>query len=202
MRTRDVIEDLFAGALAGALPTSVVRRGRADLGHVFAAAGFQYGAEVGVWKGGFSESLCARVPGLRLLCVDPYESYPGYEQHKNIPERLAKAHAQARGTLARFDCTFVRLHSVEASRTVADRSLDFVYIDGNHGADYVRADLEAWLPKIRAGGILAGHDFLDMPLKPFVQVKPTVEAFVRERRIDPWYLLVGDKTPSYFWVVT
>jgi cephalosporin hydroxylase len=39
-----------------------------------------------------------------------------------------------------------------------DASLDFVYLDGDHQTDAVVADIDAWKPKIRKGGILAGHD--------------------------------------------
>jgi hypothetical protein len=38
-------------------------------------------------------------------------------------------------------------------------SLDFAFIDGNHRYEHVRADLHAWWPKIRAGGLLSGHDY-------------------------------------------
>ena len=44
---------------------------------------------------------------------------------------------------------------------IADGDLDWVFIDANHNYDYVRADIAAWTPKVRPGGIIAGHDYLD-----------------------------------------
>lgn len=49
--------------------------------------------------------------------------------------------------------------SVLMAREVKDKSLGFVYIDANHSYDGALADLKAWTPKVKAGGIVAGHDF-------------------------------------------
>jgi predicted O-methyltransferase YrrM len=40
-----------------------------------------------------------------------------------------------------------------------DDTLDLVYIDGDHTQEAVRADILAWLPKIRKGGWISGHDW-------------------------------------------
>ena len=55
--------------------------------------------------------------------------------------------------------TPIRLSSVEASKLYKDGSLDFVFIDAMHTYDGVTADITAWMPKIRKGGVLAGHDY-------------------------------------------
>jgi tRNA(Arg) A34 adenosine deaminase TadA len=44
----------------------------------------------------------------------------------------------------------------------AEESLDFIYIDANHKYEFVLQDLKLWFPKLRKGGIFAGHDFLKM----------------------------------------
>jgi len=49
--------------------------------------------------------------------------------------------------------------SVPASGFYPDRFLDAVFIDGDHAYPSVIADIDAWLPKVRPGGILAGHDY-------------------------------------------
>jgi len=38
--------------------------------------------------------------------------------------------------------------------------LDYVYVDARHDYAGVKEDLEAWWPKLRKGGLLAGHDFI------------------------------------------
>ena len=37
--------------------------------------------------------------------------------------------------------------------------IDFVFIDGDHSYDACRADIEAWTPFVKPGGVIAFHDF-------------------------------------------
>ena len=55
--------------------------------------------------------------------------------------------------------TLIRKTSVQAAKQFKNASLDFVFIDGSHDTDSVCADIDAWLPKVKAGGIIAGHDY-------------------------------------------
>lgn len=43
---------------------------------------------------------------------------------------------------------------------------DMVFVDGDHSYEHCKADIEAWLPLIEPGGILAVHDFLKSDLQP------------------------------------
>jgi hypothetical protein len=53
----------------------------------------------------------------------------------------------------------LKKESVPAAANFKDRSVGFVFIDANHDKAHVTADIQAWLPKIAPGGILAGHDY-------------------------------------------
>lgn len=66
----------------------------------------------------------------------------------------------------------VRELSVNAAKLYPDGSLDFVYIDANHCREAVLEDLQVWYPKVRAGGLLCGHDFIDtFENGDFIEVK-------------------------------
>jgi predicted O-methyltransferase YrrM len=61
-------------------------------------------------------------------------------------------------------------------------SLDLVFIDADHGYESMRADLAAWTPKVRPGGVIAGHDFEGDACGQFPGVQQAVcEAFGRPR---------------------
>jgi SAM-dependent methyltransferase len=48
--------------------------------------------------------------------------------------------------------------SVAAADAIENGSYDFVFIDADHSYASVRRDVDAWLPKVKPGGIIAGHD--------------------------------------------
>ncbi len=51
------------------------------------------------------------------------------------------------------------MSSVDAARNFKDSSVGFVFIDADHRYESVSADIKAWMPKVKKGGILAGHDY-------------------------------------------
>lgn len=55
----------------------------------------------------------------------------------------------------------IRKLSMEAVNDFKDNTIDVIYIDGNHGYDSVCNDITEWYPKIKEGGIIAGHDYYE-----------------------------------------
>lgn len=169
--------------------------------------GFTRGAEIGVWKGEYSARFCEADPAIHMTCVDPWLSYKAWQDLRNAwpaekQERvMEEAYALARARLAPLNCRIIRAFSAAAAAEIPDRSLDFVYVDANHVYDAVLEDLTLWTPKIRRGGFLAGHDFRVFPHKPTIHVVAAVRDFTREHAIDPWFILVADRTPSFLWEV-
>jgi len=127
-------------------------KSRIELAYHFATLGFTKGAEVGVFTGYYSEVLCKAMPGLDLTCVDIWGS-----------GKYKRAEDECRARLAPYDVTIIKEYSVDAANKIADASLDFVYIDGAHDYENAKADIKAWAPKVRVGGIIAGDDFYDFP---------------------------------------
>jgi hypothetical protein len=177
-----------------------VKAGRAELSRLCASLGFTSGAEIGVWKGKWSARLCKDNPSLHMLCVDRWATYPEYGDSRNREDALEAAYAEAKSVLSNYRATLVREASVVAAAAVPDGSLDFIYVDANHGEAFVRADLEAWVPKVRPGGIVSGHDYIWRPERPYIQVKSAVDRFVKEHQIRPLFILAGDSIPSFAWV--
>jgi hypothetical protein len=49
--------------------------------------------------------------------------------------------------------------SVTASTFFPDRSIDWVHLDARHDREHLKADIAAWLPKLRVDGWLSGDDY-------------------------------------------
>jgi Methyltransferase domain len=128
-------------------------------------------AEVGVWKGDFSARILEVVRPRTLHLIDPWRFVggEGYEDARyggKLDRGQAEMDALHDAVLERFEEErregIVQVHrtpSVEAAGRFADGDLDFVYVDGDHTYEGVRGDLEAYAPKVRPGGLLAGDDY-------------------------------------------
>jgi hypothetical protein len=81
----------------------------------------------------------------------------------------------------------LRMDSALAAGRFADKSVSFVFIDANHSEESVSRDIAAWLPKVKPGGVLAGHDW------PWKSVQAGVRQHIAEPVIDgsSWIQLVG-----------
>lgn len=205
MTTLQRIADCAGVTVNGHSPI-VSSMSRRQLPALFSSLGYRTGAEIGVWEGAFAEELARGMPTLqRLLCVDPWFAYRRYNERKNNQRRLDIAYAIAQNRLKELPCELLRMTSTAAAQTVPDRSLDWVYVDANHAEAFVREDLAAWAPKVRSGGSVCGHDYeLSQKAKQkhsWIEVKPAVDAYVRDHRIHPLFVLAGDKNPSFLWVV-
>jgi hypothetical protein len=111
------------------------------------------GAEVGVDYGLNARTMLRLLPLQRLYLIDPYsevcDSVSGEQRFRAARRYLGKYH----------DVTmFIRKKSESAAGDLPN-GLDFVYVDGCHEYDCVMKDLNIYYPKIRSGGVLAGHDF-------------------------------------------
>lgn len=128
------------------------------------------GAEIGVFKGHMSKRLLER-PDLRLFMVDSWLPMPLYgvtadEQESN--RGLAYLAAKERGIV-------LHMHSADAAKIVPDGSLDFVFIDADHSYEGVKRDITLWRPKLKAGGLLSGHDYANPGEKLGMEVKRAVD---------------------------
>jgi hypothetical protein len=173
-------------------PVAIKGASRYHLPKLFQELGFTKGVEVGVWEGEYSEMFCQGIPGLDLLCVDPWMAYSDYGDYKQ-PGRMERSFGIATKRLAPYHCRLMRMFSVDAAEEIPNGSLDFMYIDGNHQLEFVIADLAAWIPKVRVGGVIAGHDYKSVRHHPQLQVVEAINAWTAAYRVEPWFVLGRQK---------
>lgn len=127
--------------------------------------------EIGTYLGRSLSYLAVEIANsgkkIQLDAVDTWQGSPD-EPYQQIQEEVKN------GTLwndflrniepVKEYVNIVRSDSVEASKLYADESLDFVFIDASHHYKYVKADLDAWYPKVKKGGFIGGHDY-DPPFR-------------------------------------
>ena len=79
----------------------------------------------------------------------------------NISTMSAQPSSQSLKVYAnRTKLHFVPMLTIEAAELIPDNSLDYVYVDARHDYCSVLDDLKAYWPKVRDGGVMAGHDFV------------------------------------------
>jgi hypothetical protein len=127
------------------------------------------GVEVGCHRGGLSARLLRRFPKLVLFMVDSWCEHHKESDYAKSGDSLAKLSFDEQTTcmkaarlatdFAGSRRTILRLPSIEAAKRVPCPRLSFVILDGDHSYPAVKADIEAWWPRVEVGGILAGHDY-------------------------------------------
>lgn len=144
---------------------------RNELARYFASLGFKVGAEIGVLGGKYSVELCQQIPNLKLYCVDSWGL--GEKRYRDYHFRK---YEEAKQRLSPYNCKLIRNTSMEALREI-DEPLDFVYIDAKHQFNFVMQDIIGWAKKVRAGGIVAGDDYIDG--SPSTGVKDAVNVYLK-----------------------
>ena len=113
------------------------------------------GAEVGVLRGDNAISILNELNIKKLYLIDIWNDYKNqrtkFANKENYDIVLKRFKKDKRVEI-------IKAFSKEGSEKIENCSLDFVYIDANHGYKHVYNDMNCWYPKIRKGGILAGHD--------------------------------------------
>jgi hypothetical protein len=158
-------------------------------------------AEIGVAEGVFSREILSRCDPSFLALIDPWiwHDDPEYAKDGN---NVSDAEQELRFQKIRREfearALVLRKTSLEAAPDFPDESFDYVYIDAMHTFDAVTADLEAWWPKIKPGGLLMGHDYANhiTANRMGFDVVPAVNRFVRESRAA-FVGVTNEPYPSY-----
>lgn len=124
-------------------------------------------AEIGVLKGDLSKKILTTYPYVKeYYGIDPYEPYDDIGSNPTIHKRFNTKkdwddlYKKTYTELEKFpQYHLMRTTSEDASKLFSNKYFDLVLIDGNHLYDYVKLDIKCWIPKIKKGGMIGGHDY-------------------------------------------
>jgi predicted O-methyltransferase YrrM len=133
--------------------------------------------EIGCWFGRSTAYLASRAAMAKkkvtIYAVDPWVGWI-----RGAPENVFVYFLDGMAQAGVIDIVVpLRMMSNRAVKLFNDQSVDFCFLDGDHTYEAVSEDVRNWFPKIRPGGILAGHDYAS---DEHVGVKRAVDEFFRD----------------------
>lgn len=124
--------------------------------------GFKVGVELGVQTGNYALLMLSTWPSAeKYYLVDLWSHQLNYVDGANVDNgthEVKMHYAQAKLKEYKHKTVFIKDFTSKAAAQIPDL-VDFVYVDARHDYCGAMEDMETYWPKIRPGGIMAGHDY-------------------------------------------
>ena len=137
--------------------------------------------EIGAWKGKSACYMAVEIinsgKDIKFDVVDTWSGSVEHKEYQSIVEDTLYNEFLRNTEPVKHIINPVRASSLDASKLYEDSSIDFVFIDASHEYEDVKADIAAWLPKVKVGGVIAGHDYTPGAWPGVIQA---VDEFVAE----------------------
>ena len=115
--------------------------------------------ELGAWLGRSTAYLIDNAPNLNITVID---SWKGSDSELETNHKLAKTtdiFSLFKENMGNRKFNFFKGRAENLVENFENESFDTIFIDLDHSYESVKKDIELWLPKVKAGGILAGDDY-------------------------------------------
>lgn len=112
--------------------------------------------EIGSYMGESAEIFAQILPNSKIYCIDPFVGNFDAKDPCSYDNYLAVEHY--------FDLRIAKYGNITKMKGFStDYSIDCdaVYIDGRHFYEGVKEDILHWMPLIKNGGIISGHDYYE-----------------------------------------
>lgn len=158
--------------------------------------------EIGSWMGQSIAVFCQELQNIgktaEVWCVDTFKGEQNQPAHLTIVDDNGGSIRQVfdRNTQAAGVNEMIQViagDSAESAALFQDASLDAVYIDAAHDYDSVVKDLAAWFPKVKADGVLSGHDYPHWEVKKAVDEHAAANGYTVEQIGRVWMRTIKEK---------
>ena len=149
-------------------------------------------AEIGSWKGRSTHALLSSNKST-VTAIDTWKGSDDSDDLTNAEAKTSDILEEFKKNVGHFENLVIHQgESIDAAKTYADKSFDMVFIDANHKYEFVKADIDVWLPKTKS--IISGHDY-DEKAWPGV-VEAVNNTFGKPTGVDDsiWYVQLDKPT--------
>lgn len=157
--------------------------------------------ELGVWAGGGIKNFIKCNPNL-LIGVDCWDQTNDTRTGDGIGDNQLKSfYRDCLKLMIEYpQVKYIKSYTNDYVDIFDDGFFDFLYVDACHAYDTCKADLNHWFPKVKSGGILAGHDYFNHTSTYEFGVVEAVNEFVEENKskLHCMYVTPESSSPSYF----
>lgn len=123
--------------------------------------------EIGVWKGALSKKVLKIVQPKEFHLIDPWLFQPEFKERwyggalAEDQKDMDKIYSYVLNKFKKYKNIIIhRDYSEKISEKFQNNYFDWIYLDGNHHYEFVKKDIELYLPKLKKGGYLIGDDYL------------------------------------------
>jgi hypothetical protein len=146
------------------MPTFHVRE---ELGMILKNLSFKIGAELGVQQGIFAfNTLKSWKTADRFVLVDiwaPQQNYKDAANKWDHNANMALTDGRMKDAVSQKwvnKYTMCRNFTTSCVQNYDDLYFDYIYVDARHDYKGALLDIVQWWPKLKVGGIMAGHDYM------------------------------------------
>jgi hypothetical protein len=152
-------------------------------------------AELGVFEGEFSKRIKEICQPSKLYLIDLFDGHFGSGDKDGQNYHFVQLDDEMHKIIDHFkDCEevyVIKNSTINFLNTLEDNYLDMVYIDADHSYNSVLEDLRLSYKKVKNGGLICGHDYVE-----HTEAKAAVDQFCQETNLEIKYL-TKDGCPSF-----
>lgn len=156
--------------------------------------------EIGVAEGRNAEVLISQPEIKKLYLIDAWTHLEQAGDGGNYQAWHERNYKEAQERVSKFKhkAVFLRGMSQDMIKQIPDNSLVLAYIDCDHSYEGALRDLRAIYSKVKKGGIIAGHDYLNLDYG----VNQAVTEFLENRKHVKLHVIEEDEeSMASFWFI-
>lgn len=144
--------------------------------------------EVGVAAGANAKRIFESLNVQKIFLIDSWKP----EYNPECYDWLIRACKEFEGYTGKT--VMIRHDAIASAELFQNRTIDYLYLDDNHAPSHVYREIVAYFPKVRPGGIIAGHDWADND-----RASAAVKQFCKEQNLQYYFAQNDGEEVADWW---